>query len=245
LDDFKQKFLWAEATRLGVDPANLVFGVIGSAGDIASIASAVIVARSTRHRDRERNPIEGDLEMGGRVNTGVQTETQGENAGDMQLDGAFELSSVRSQGPANEDPRLRNGTSLDSVLRAEASSKVKESFENKTNPLSPTKSSETIIPASTGQDLHSHVRTSSNVNKNGNQNSEKRSPSSSCPTDPPSHAVEDDKVQNEGRCAVCQAVTTRKCKGCLKVFYCSREHQEKDWKANLKRQYKGKAKMSG
>lgn len=32
-----------------------------------------------------------------------------------------------------------------------------------------------------------------------------------------------------GKCEVCQAETSRQCSSCKSTFYCSEEHQKKDW----------------
>ena len=48
-------------------------------------------------------------------------------------------------------------------------------------------------------------------------------------------------IHTEGQCKLCQKMTTNKCTGCLKVFYCSRDHQKQDWKSGHKKECKGKA----
>ena len=69
------------------------------------------------------------------------------------------------------------------------------------------------------------------------------------PQDPLVHPEDESVGQSEapketGPCRVCQEITEQRCTGCMKVFYCSREHQKADWKAAHKRECKGKAKAS-
>jgi len=36
-------------------------------------------------------------------------------------------------------------------------------------------------------------------------------------------------VKDQQKCVKCNAISTMKCGGCMKVFYCSRVHQKLDW----------------
>lgn len=38
------------------------------------------------------------------------------------------------------------------------------------------------------------------------------------------------KCKKASTCELCGHLSTQKCGGCRKVFYCSREHQAEDWK---------------
>lgn len=56
--------------------------------------------------------------------------------------------------------------------------------------------------------------------------------------------LEKEVIESEPRqCRICGQATKKQCTGCLRVFYCSVEHQKKDWKIHRK-ECKGKAKMT-
>jgi hypothetical protein len=62
-DDYYDKYLTKHFVKLGVDAETIAFGVIGSAGAIASIASAVIAIRETMGRGRYVRGLENGHEI--------------------------------------------------------------------------------------------------------------------------------------------------------------------------------------
>jgi len=39
-------------------------------------------------------------------------------------------------------------------------------------------------------------------------------------------------VKDQQKCVICDVISTMKCGGCMKVFYCSKDHQKLDWKTH-------------
>jgi hypothetical protein len=107
-DDFKKKYLEKEHVKFGVEAETIAFGVIGSAGAIASIASAVIAAREIMRRTSRERAENGEIELG-RPNAAGPVVQESNRAGTEEIEQPISQAQAPGvPGPQQEQPSTQS-----------------------------------------------------------------------------------------------------------------------------------------